>query len=208
MPIGPFVRQIFGPYERSISELYRSIFVDLNALVHQIREWTTAVNILELGCGEGAIVERVVKEFPKAYITGIDIVPGVGRMFQGDRKRVTFKQQAINDFTAENLGAFDLLLVCDIMHHIPWELHKEILMDARKTLKPGSCLVLKDWARSLTIIHFLCYFSDRYITGDRIRYKSTDELRALIEDVFGPNSIKAEAKIRPWKNNVAFLVQV
>ncbi len=208
MPIGPFVRKLFGPYERTISELYRSIYIDLNALVNQIRQWTSATNILELGCGEGAVIERVVKVFPEAYVTGIDIVPGVGRMFTGDSSRVTFKQQAINDFAVEHSGVFDLLLVCDIMHHIPWELHREILMDAKKTLKPGSYLVLKDWARSSTLIHFMCYFSDRYLTGDRIRYKSSGELRTLIEDVFGPACIKAEAHIRPWKNNIAFLVQI
>ena len=63
-------------------------------------------------------------------------------MFQGDLSRVTFKQQTINDFAAENLAVFDLLLICDIMHHIPWELHKEILMDAGKTLKPGGYLYI------------------------------------------------------------------
>ena len=208
MPIGPSVRKMFGPYERTISELYRSIFIDLNSLVKQIRQWTSASHILELGCGEGAIIERVVKEFPSASVTGIDIVPGVGRMFNGDPSRVVFKQQAINGFAAENPSIFDLLLVCDIMHHIPWEMHKDILLDAKKTLKPGSYLVLKDWARDFSLIHFLCYFSDRFITGDRIRYKSSDELRMLIRDVFGPDCIKAEAHIHPWKNNIAFLVQI
>ncbi len=208
MPIGPVIRQMLGPFERPISELYRSIFVDLNALVHQIRQWTSASNILELGCGEGAIAERVVKEFPQAHFTGIDITPRVGRMFQGDFSRVTFKQQAIHDFAAENPSFFDLLLVCDILHHIPWELHKDILINAGKTLKPGGYLILKDWAQSATLIHFLCFFSDRYITGDHIRYKSTDELRKLIEEVFGTDCIKAETRIHPWNNNVAFLVQV
>lgn len=208
MPIGPVIRQMLGPFERPISALYRSIFVDLNALVHQIQQWSAASNILEVGCGEGAVAERVVEEFPEARFTGIDINPRVGRMFHGDRNRATFQQQTINEFAVGNPAMFDLLLMCDIMHHIPWELHKNILTDARKTLKPGSYLVLKDWTRSATLIHFLCYFSDRFITGDHVRYKSTDELRKLIEEVFGPNCIKATTQIRPWKNNVAYLVQV
>jgi len=208
MAIGPVVRKLFGPLERPVSELYRSIFVDLTALVRQIRQWSPATNILEVGCGEGAIVERLVKEYPDANITGIDVSPRVGRMYQGDPKRVTFRQQTIRDFADGQTASFDLLLICDIMHHIPWEIHKDILMDAKRVLKPGSYLVLKDWARYSTPIHFLCYFSDRFITGDRIRYKSTSELRQLIQDVFGPNCIKAETQIRPWKNNVAFLVQV
>lgn len=208
MAIGPVIRQMLGPLERPISELYRSIFVDLTALVGQIKQWISASNILELGCGEGAVIERLVKEFPKANITGIDISPRVGRLYQGDPSRVTFKQQTIKDFATENLASFDLLVICDIMHHIPWELHKEILRDAGKVLKPGGYLVLKDWERSATPIHFLCYFADRYITGDHVRYKSADELQELIKDVFGANCIKAETRIPPQANNIAFLVQV
>jgi 2-polyprenyl-3-methyl-5-hydroxy-6-metoxy-1,4-benzoquinol methylase len=207
MPIGPIVRQMLGPLERPISDLYRGTFINLNALVRQIKQWGDASNILELGCGEGAVVERLAIEYPTASITGIDINPQVGRMFQGDRKRVVFKQQTIKDFAAENIASFDLLVINDVMHHIPWELHKEILTDAAITLKPGGHLVLKDWERNASPIHFLCYFLDRYVTGDHVRYKTTNELRELLEVVFNVNCIKAETRIRPWSNNIAFLVQ-
>ena len=207
MPIGPVIRQMFGPFERPISEIYRSIFVDLTAFVDQIKQWSSPSNILELGCGEGAVAERLVIGFPRASITGIDITPRVGRLFKGDPTRVTFKQQSIKDFAPGNLETFDLLIMSDIMHHIPWEFHKEILTDAGKVLKPGGYLVLKDWERRATPIHFLCYFADRYITGDRVRYKSASELQKLLEDVFGANCIKAKTRIRPWANNLVFLVQ-
>lgn len=208
MAIGPAIRGILGPLEKPISEFYRGIFIDLNAFVDQIRQWTTATNILELGCGEGAVIERLVKAYPNTNITGIDISPRVGRMFQGDKSHVTFKQQTIKDFASENAASFDLLITCDIMHHIPWELHKEILTDAGKTLKPGGYLVLKDWDRNRTPIHFLCHFADRFITGDHVQYKSADELRELITEVFGANCIKVESRIHPHVNNIAFLVQV
>ena len=208
MPIGPVIRQMLGPLERPISEAYRSIFVDLTAFVGQIQQWSSASNILELGCGEGAVVERLVTGFPKASITGIDITPRVGRMFKGDSTRVIFKQQDIKDFAPENLETFDLLIMSDIMHHIPWEVHEKLLTDARKVLKPGGYLVLKDWERRVTPIHFLCYFADRFITGDRVRYKSANELQKLLEAVFGANCVKARARIRPWANNIVFLVQV
>lgn len=207
MPIGPLFRRMLGPLERPVSELYRSIFVDITAFVGQIQQWVSPFNILELGCGEGAVIERLAKTFPKANLTGIDISPKVGRMFQGDSSRVIFKQQNIKNFASENLASFDFLVISDVMHHIPWEHHKEILMDARKALKPGGYLVLKDWERNTTVIHLLCYLSERYITGDHVRYKTADELRALIEETFGTNCIKAETRIKPRANNIAFLVQ-
>ena len=208
MAIGPAIRRMFGPLERPVSEMYRSIFVDLTAFVDQIQQWAPASNILELGCGEGAVMERLVKAFPKASITGIDITPRIGRLFRGDSARVTFKRQTIQDFAPENLASFDMLVVADIMHHIPWEYHKEVLLAAATVLRPGGYFILKDWERRANLAHTLCYFSDRYITGDHIRYKSAEELRALIHDVLGANCIKAEKRIPPQVNNIAFLVQI
>ena len=207
MPIGPAVRQMLGPLERPISKLYRGMFIDLNALVRQIKEWSIASNILEFGCGEGAVIEILDVEYSTARITGIDISPKVGRMFRGDRHRIVFKQQDIKEFAAENPAAFDLLIINDVMHHIPWDLHVEILQNAAKALKSGGHLVLKDWNRNYSPIYFLCYFMDRYITGDLVRYKTTQEFRELLRSTFGTDCIKAEAAIRPWSNNIAFLVK-
>lgn len=207
MPIGPCIRKMFGPAESRVADLYRSMFIDLDAFADQIREWVNPSSILELGCGEGSVTERLARSFPEACITGIDITPRVGRLFHGDRTRVTFKHGTIQDFAIEHKEQFDLLVVCDVMHHIPWRLHRDILTHARMTLRPGGYLVLKDWERSRTLIHLLCYSADRYITGDRVRYQSADELRAMISDVFAPNSIKAEARIKPRWNNIAFLVK-
>jgi 2-polyprenyl-6-hydroxyphenyl methylase/3-demethylubiquinone-9 3-methyltransferase len=208
MAIGPFVRQMLGPLERPVSEVYRGIFVDLTALVEQIKHWGPASKILEVGCGEGSMTERIVKTYSNAYITGIDITSRLGRMFQGDLSRVTFRQQTIRDFVVENSCSFDLVIISDVMHHVPWDMHKELLTDAGKALKPGGYLVLKDWERSATPIHLLCYLTDRYITGDRVQHKTADEFRVFIRDVFGANCIKDETRIRPWSNNIAFLVQV
>ena len=208
MAIGPTIRQLLGPLEKPISDLYRGIFIDLTALVNQIKEWVPASNILELGCGEGAVVERLVIAYPDAKITGIDINPRVGRMFPDDLKCVAFKQQTIKKFAIENSSSIDLLIISDVMHHIPWEIHEEILNDARKTLKSGGHLVLKDWEWNISLIHMLCYLLDRYITGDRVRYKTANEFRELLKHIYGKNCIKAETRIRPWSNNFVFLVRL
>lgn len=36
MPIGPLVRQMLGPLERPISNIYRGLFINLDTLVQQI----------------------------------------------------------------------------------------------------------------------------------------------------------------------------
>jgi len=86
-------------------------------------------------------------------------------------------------------------------------LREEILTAVYSTLALGGRLFFKDWERKLTPIHWLGYASDRWITGDRIHYLRKHEAAALIAKTFGPDSIIAEARVRPWNNNFAFLVQ-
>ena len=128
-------------------------------------------------------------------------------MYQGDTQRVVFKQQDIKDFAAENPASFDLIIINDVMHHIPWDMHEPILEYVKSALKSGGHLILKDWNRNYSPIYFICYFMDRFITGDRVRYKTTLELQDLLRSIFGVESIKSEATIRPWSNNIAFLIQ-
>ena len=74
-------------------------------------------------------------------------------------------------------------------------------------MAPGGTFVFKDWERRATPIHWLCYFSDRYITGDNIHYLSADELREIARQVFGVTSIRAEHRSGPWANNLTLLIR-
>ena len=68
----------------------------------------------------------------------------------------------------------------------------------RKLLKQGGHLVLKDWEKRDNFVHPLCYFSDRYLTGDRIRYGTLQSFQQLLYRVFGPDSIVRQRRFSPW----------
>lgn len=211
MPIGISIRQMLGPLERSISKAYRALFVDLLAFVKKIKNWVpeqSILEILEVGCGEGLLIELLAKEYCNSRVTGIDISPRLGRLFRGDVSRVFFRQIEIQSFMAENHSNFDLVVIADVVHHIPLKMRREFLGYVREIMKPGAFLVVKDWERTPMPIHVLAYFGDRYITGDRVYYYTASELRNLIKDVFGKNVVKDEVRIHPWSNNVAFFIQI
>jgi len=208
MAIGPLVRKWLGPLERPVSDLYRGVFFNLDQFVSAVCRWTPATKILEVGCGEGAVLERLSRAYPEAQLTGIDITPRVGRQFHGDRRRVTFHQETIEAFSAAHAGQFDLALLCDVVHHVSWDFHETFLHQVRKVLKPGGCLVLKDWEIRRNLIHPFCHLSDRYLTGDRTRYGTEHSFRELIQRVFGPSSIERLQRFSPWPNNMAFLIRV
>ena len=61
--------------------------------------------------------------------------------------------------------------------------------------------------RKWNLIYILGYISDRWITGDRVHYFRKTEIKELIENAFGQNSIRGEFSVPPWSNNIAFQIK-
>ena len=206
MSLGAGIRRRFGPLEGPVTDLYRAFFGDLGRQVRQARQWApSAENILEIGCGEGAVCERLAVEFPAALVTGIDVTPRAGRLFRGDARRVRFACSTAAALAAERPAAFDLILACDVLHHVPWGQHEGLLREAARLLRPGGAIVVKDWELIPNVGHWLCEFSDRVLTGDDVKYGSAEYFRGLLESVFGPGSVRDQARIPPWRNNLMLL---
>jgi 2-polyprenyl-6-hydroxyphenyl methylase/3-demethylubiquinone-9 3-methyltransferase len=208
MSIGPLVRRCLGPLERPVTDLYRAGFINLDRFVRLVRDLAPdARQILEVGCGEGAVLERLARLYPQSELVGIDITPRVGRMFRGDRQRVTFRQQTVQQVAADHPGQFDLAVVCDVIHHVPWEMHIEFVRALVGTVRPGGLVILKDWERRSNVIHAVAHFADARITGDTVRYRTGDEFRELFDAALGPGHVVREQRVPPWPNNLAFLIR-
>jgi trans-aconitate methyltransferase len=208
MKIGPLVRRMFGPYERQISEFYRSIYINIDAFVELVVQWKPAPSkILEVGCGEGAVTQRLHAAYPGAEITAIDITPRVGRLYRGSLDGVRFMKCAVQEIAATEPGRYDLVVLSDVLHHVPTELRQGLLDAIRTAMAPNGTLVFKDWQKNYAPIHWLCYASDRWLTGDRISYMTREEMRERLANSFDDGALAAEARIGPWWNNLAILVR-
>jgi len=209
MPPGPLIRRLFGPYERGIAESYRRIFVDLDKLAALMSAWVPqAQKILEVGCGEGAMTERIARIYPTAAVTAIDISPNVGRLFRGATSSVTFSQQTVEDVACREPASFDLVVLADVIHHVPADARGSLLCAIDQALAPNGSLIFKDWVVSTSPIHWLCAMSERYVTGDDVSYCTMGDIDALLTDIFGPGTIRKTNMIPPWRNNVVVLVRV
>lgn len=209
MSIGSTVRRLFGPYERQVANAYRAMFVDLDEWVEQIGRWAPEPRrILEVGCGEGAMTERLRNRYPSARITAIDVTPRLGRLYRGDRSGVEFAQVPVETVARNEPQAFDLVLLSDVLHHVPPELRSGLLVGIREAMTRQGVFVFKDWLRTGTPIHWACAISDRYITGDKVEYPNAQEAKALIAAHFGRSAIRDEYRVGPWGNNLALLVRL
>jgi len=208
MSVGSAVRRLFGRHESVISDLYRGFFFDADAFVGTVKRWVpTAVNILEVGCGEGAITGRLARSYPGAAILGIDITARLGRLCEGRTDSVRFEQTTVEELAETHPNGFDLVVLADVLHHVPEPSRQQLLDSIRLVMAPGASFVFKEWERNRTLIYWLGYLSDRWITGDRIRYMRRDELRRRIAKSFGRGAAIAEERISPWRNNLATLVR-
>jgi 2-polyprenyl-6-hydroxyphenyl methylase/3-demethylubiquinone-9 3-methyltransferase len=205
--IGATIRRAFGPYERHVAEAYRRIFINLDDLAGRIRSWCAPQSIVEIGCGEGALAERLMRDFPTASYLGIDIVPHLGRLYRGPKDRAHFRQVIAEDLAAEG-NRFDLVVINDVLHHVPADERLGILVAAGNLATPGGHIMLKDWIRRPTPIHAACYFADAIIGGDRsVRYMPMSEQRELIMAAFGSGAVVDEVSVAPWRHNHAFLIK-
>jgi len=188
--------------------MYRAIYIDIDAFVDLIVRWRpNPERILEVGCGEGAVTQRLNAAFPDAQITAIDITHRVGRLYHGPLARVRFVKRTAQEIAAAEPAQYDLVVLSDVLHHVPEELRQGLIDAIRTALAPNGTLVFKDWQRSRTPIHWLCHASDRWLTGDRISYMSREEMRERLARSFGEGALLADSRIGPWWNNLAILVR-
>lgn len=205
--IGPLVRRAFGRHERRVAEIYRGFFVDLGEFVASIRDHVQLpTSILEIGCGDGMVTERLVDTFPGATVTGIDICAQPGRLYRGDRSRIRFLRMTTNELAATEQARYQLVIITDVLHHVPHRGWPDFLSAAHRLTADGGKMVIKDWVRQRTAAYLLGYLSDRYVTGDRIRYPQESELRTLARNTFGARSVESEFRVKPWNCNLALVI--
>lgn len=206
MPLGPTIRALFGRHERLTAHIYRSLFMDLADYGATISKWAVKPQrVLEVGCGEGAVTEILASTFPEAQILAIDITPRAGRMYRARAEGVEFRQATVQALAEEQPSSFDLIVLSDVIHHVPNDLRAEVLSAIGKALAPGGRFVLKDWSQSTTPIHWLCHAGDRWLTGDRVAHLKPAEAKALVSRHVPNLQPVGEDRVRPWRNNYALI---
>ena len=208
MKLGAIIRRAFGRHERKVSELWRGLFFDLDTWMQQIQQRKPdARHILELGCGEGYSTTCLARLFPYATIDAVDIAENIGRLYAGPTDRVNFKIAYAEDMSLTHADAYDLIVVTDVLHHVPTSARPSFLKAVRTLLAKDGLFAFKDWGRAFTPIHFATWSADRFLTGDRVAYMTPAEAEQTIMEIFGQNAIMGQIKISPWTNNYAFWVK-
>jgi len=167
MPPGQIARRLLGQRFGSVGNVYRRIFVNLELIVDVVeRELPRNANVLDIGGGDGALVERLLNRRSDLIVSMCDLAPHIGD-FLSESNRANVTLLAATDFT-EVTGAYDAVTISDVVHHVPAEERDAFFGSLAKSCNRWGCrkIILKDiepcgWRATLSL------FADRYVTGDR-----------------------------------------
>lgn len=112
--------------------------------------------IAEVGCGHGLLTALLAGERPDRTVIGIDPDP---RKISSARKalsslpNVRFEVGYIAELAEQSKGSFDAVVVADVLYLLPVGAWPDFLQCARKMLRPGGRLFLKEAVADLSWKH-------------------------------------------------------
>jgi ubiquinone/menaquinone biosynthesis C-methylase UbiE len=106
-------------------------------------------DVLDVGCGTGAVTHALTLAAPDARVTGLDGDPAVltrARRRLACCPRVTLLQGRADDLPFED-GVFDRVTCALLLHHLSPAAQRRALREASRVLRPGGRLHVADWGR-------------------------------------------------------------
>lgn len=153
--------------------LYPHVLGEVRAAVAGL----AAPRLLDLGCGTGALVERVLGVAPGAHLTCVDLSP---RMAEAARARLAGRAEVLLG-DAERLpfhdAGFDAAWCNDSFHHYPDP--ERAAFQAWRVLAPGGALVIGDAWQPAPARAVMNAWLPRSREGD-VRIYSEAELRDIL----------------------------
>jgi 2-polyprenyl-6-hydroxyphenyl methylase/3-demethylubiquinone-9 3-methyltransferase len=207
MSLGRIVRAVLGPLAAPLAVTYRDMYIRLDDLAESLASMApSARRVAEIGCGYGDVANELMRRLPAAEYVGVDVAhPSPGSLYAAAAP-ATFTRQTSTELLAEHGSTFDLVLVVDVIHHVPSELRTQLLRDAADLVAPGGILAVKDWEWRHDFWSAACWFSDYYLSGDKdVRFEVLDELRRIATpDGAGDGdwTLVSESRVPPRRQNV------
>jgi ubiquinone/menaquinone biosynthesis C-methylase UbiE len=127
-----------------------------------------ARRILDLGCGTGAMAIALARDLPAAKVIGIDGDPAVLRRARGKAAKLGVElelHEALADAIPFADESVDCVISTLVFHHLPADVKRGALVEARRVLTPGGRLLICDVGRSQDPVMRAVFFFVQLLDG-------------------------------------------
>jgi ubiquinone/menaquinone biosynthesis C-methylase UbiE len=102
--------------------------------------------LLDVGCGTGRFLRDVKANYPRLYVTGLDLSPHYLAVAQRELRSWSRVQLAVGAAEAMPFaaGQFDAITCIYLFHELPSGVRQGVVAEIRRVLKPGGMLVFVD----------------------------------------------------------------
>jgi len=180
--VGKLVRTILGPrLFAPLGRIYRGFFVDLEQVVDCLPPLAPNATVLEIGGGDGQLMNALLGRYPGLHATMIDISATVGQALRPElRQRVVcLPNTHLADYVPSSPP--HLIILSDVVHHIAPEQRPQFFSELAPFLaNPSTLLAIKE-VRPGSFKARLALGADHHISGERqVRFLNEAELETLV----------------------------
>lgn len=188
MSLGSIARAILGErFFPVVGRYYRALFVDLNKVIDSFPAPAPAARVLDIGGGDGEVMKLYFERHPQARVTMCDLRKEIGQSLTADQRRQVelLPGTSIRDLAARGGHAPDIVILSDVVHHVPPAARDQFFSDLCALLAGrAAVLVIKDLEPGPLRATF-AYLTDRFISGDpHVQQLGQAEMIRLVERAF------------------------
>lgn len=212
MSLGGKLRTLLGPkLFPAVGRLYRSIFIDLDKVVECLPRLEERCHVLDIGGGDGEIINGLLTKYPNLKITMIDIASRIGMSLRPEfKKNVTvLPNTSIKDYQARDNACPDVVLLSCVIHHIPGPDRPNFFADLKRLIKGRKTMIIVLELEPGYVRSLLGLYSDRYVTGDRhVAFLRKRELIELMNVHFSQMSFEETCLFAKDKPNYCLVFTI
>ena len=168
-------------YESGHAGIYEICKDDYPQMLAEL-ELEPFADVLDVGCGTGAVIELLREKYPDAHYTGLDLTPAM--VESASSKGLENCEFVVGD--AEDLplaeASFDAVLSSNSFHHYPNP--DAFFAGALRVLRPGGRLILRDYTSNDFVVWLMNTFElpfTRLLGHGDVRVLKVSEFRAMAE---------------------------
>jgi 2-polyprenyl-3-methyl-5-hydroxy-6-metoxy-1,4-benzoquinol methylase len=211
MTLGVALRRLLGPDRANhIGRYYRAFFVDLDLVAHALAAAIPrGAHVLDVGGGDGVPLNHLLGLRADIHVTTIDPAAQVGQWIEPQHAPRVVRRPCTTlvDYLADCQHPPDVVIMVDVLHHIPPKDRPEVLGGIAALLHraPEMRIIIKD-VEPGSPRALLGYWADRYVTGDAlVSPVSRDDVRALVRTSLGPLCVEETALFALDRPNYALV---